>query len=243
MLYRSVKGSPLTSAEVDANFLELRMGLDALLAGEVEPVGIADISVVAGSLTVTLTDTTELGPFPIPVSAFNWRGEWANGTSYSINDFFTVAGLGVFLTLQPHFAPASGPFDPLAVDGSFEPLYRQVFGTTTPQAYHLALNFTGLIPGDQSVVYAHIPAQGLSLAEDLPGSVFQLLTATTAAISFALKKNGVAFGSIDFEAAGTVGAVVSTIETLVSGDLLTITAPAVADTTAANLVGTIIASA
>ena len=243
MLYRSAKGSPLTSAEVDANFLELRMGLDAILAGEVEPVGIADISVVAGSLTVTLTDTTEFGPFPIPVSAFNWRGEWANGTSYSINDFFTVAGLGVFLTLEPHFAPGSGPFDPAAVNGSYEPLYRQVFGTTTPQAYHLALNFTGLIPGDQSVVYAHIPAQGLSLAQDLPGSVFRLLSATTAAISFALKKNGVAFGSVDFEAAGTIGVVVATSETLVSGDLLTITAPAIADTTAANLVGTIIASA
>jgi hypothetical protein len=243
MLYRSVKGSPLTSAEVDANFLELRMGLDDILGGEVEPVGIADISVVAGSLTVTLTDTTELGPFPIPVSAFNWRGEWANGTSYSINDFFTVAGLGVFLTLEPHFAPGSGPFDPAAVDSEFEPLYRQVFGTTAPQSYHLALNFTGLVPGDQSVVYAHIPAQALSLSEDLPGSVFRLLTATTAAISFALKKNGGAFGSIDFAAADTVGTIVSTIETLVSGDLLTITAPDVADATAANLVGTIIASA
>jgi hypothetical protein len=243
MLYRSAKGSPLTSAEVDANFLELRMGLDAILAGEVEPVGIADISVVAGSLTVTLTDATELGPFPIPVSAFNWRGEWANGASYSINDFFTVAGLGVFLTLEPHFAPGSGPFDPAAVNGSSEPLYRQVFGTITPQAYHLALNFTGLIPGDQSVCYAHIPAQGLTFAQDLPGSVFRLLSATTAAISFALKKNGLAFGSIDFDAAGTVGVVVATSETLVSGDLLTITAPNVADTTAANLVGTIIASA
>lgn len=67
IVLRSVKGSNLTPAEVDGNFTDLDDRVTEIEDNPVEPVGIANVVVDGATFTVVLTDTTELGPFDIPV--------------------------------------------------------------------------------------------------------------------------------------------------------------------------------
>ncbi len=104
------KGANLTPTEVDENFNELDERVDTLETTPPVAVSIASISVSGSSMFVFLDDSTELGPFTLPTAVFNWRGDWAEGTSYVVNDVFYSAGSGVYL-VTADFESASN-FDP-----------------------------------------------------------------------------------------------------------------------------------
>ncbi len=93
------KGANLTPTEVDENFHDVDERIDTLETNPPVAVSIASISVVGSSMFVFLDDSTELGPFTLPTAVFNWRGDWAEGTSYVINDVFYSAGDGVYLVV------------------------------------------------------------------------------------------------------------------------------------------------
>lgn len=103
-------GVNLTPAQVDGNFYELRSDLDDVIANPPTPNNIASIAVSGTAMTITLDDATELGPFPLPVLQFRWRGDWAPTTLYATLDSFAVAGYGIFSVLQDH--TSAGSFDP-----------------------------------------------------------------------------------------------------------------------------------
>lgn len=70
---------------------------------------------------------------------------------------------------------------------------------------------------------------------DLVGSYGKLLTATTAAKSFDLQKNGVSFGTMSFGAAATTATFSVTQTTFSAGDVFKCIAPVSADATLAGL--------
>ena len=120
------EGINLTPAQVDTNFYDLRTDVDDLIANPPTGVGIASIAVAGTAMTITLTDATELGPFPMPVLMFRWRGDWAAAQLYAVLDSFKVDGEGLFAVLREHTSAAT--FDPDAV-GSAVAATALVVGT------------------------------------------------------------------------------------------------------------------
>lgn len=60
--------------------------------------------------TVYLTDSTELGPFLLPMATPRYRGVWAGSINYAAFDIVRVGGFGTFMVVQDHTSAAS--FDP-----------------------------------------------------------------------------------------------------------------------------------
>lgn len=110
------KGSNLTPAELDANTHELRSELDDVIANPPTANSIETITQVGYTWTITLTDGTVLGPYPIPVAQFRWRGEWTPNTLYYELDVFRVTDVGLFSVMADHLSDAV--FDGQAIGGS-----------------------------------------------------------------------------------------------------------------------------
>lgn len=109
------KGSGLTSAEGDENFWELLERIVALETNPEAPVSISFFTVTeGGQFTVTLTDHTIQGPFPLPTAQWTFVGAWSASREYSAFDVFTFNG-GIYLVLIDHVSAAT--FDPNATDG------------------------------------------------------------------------------------------------------------------------------
>ena len=68
LTYRSVKGTNLTADEVDENFSHLDDRIDTAVASIADPNGIANIVQNGSTFVVVLDDSTELGPFTLPVA-------------------------------------------------------------------------------------------------------------------------------------------------------------------------------
>lgn len=121
--YRSVKGSPLDATEFDGNTTEFDARLTALETNPPTPTGISLIDVAGINITFTLTDSTELGPFPMPVLRYDFRGEWLPATPYIELDGFAYDGLGTFIVMVDHTSASTFDRDavgsPVAA-GSFE---------------------------------------------------------------------------------------------------------------------------
>lgn len=120
-------GANLTPAQVDNNFWELLQSIMEASTDAPEPVGIANIVVVGSQMTVVLTDATELGPYTLPYTAFDWRGTWAPLTSYGLLNVVRVRGLGTFLCVNPHTSATD--FDPEEEDTD-GPFWQQMWGVT-----------------------------------------------------------------------------------------------------------------
>lgn len=92
------------------------------------------------------------------------------------------------------------------------------------------------MPGAGAVVKRFIAARSFSIPSAVDGAVAKANIAATASAQFTLAKNGSAFGSMTFPAAGTVATFAAeTATNFVAGDLLTITAPASQDATLADI--------
>ena len=92
IVYRSVKGSPLTSAEGDGNIQYLYDLIVALEDSPPSAVGISSITQSGDQITVHLTDSSTQGPFTLPSGLPNFVGEWQPLTAYAVNDWFTEGG-------------------------------------------------------------------------------------------------------------------------------------------------------
>ena len=121
------KGSNLSALDFDNNTWEFVSAIADLIANPPSVNQIASFSIVGTNLFVNMMDGTVIGPLPIPILKFGWRGEWAPATGYVELDVFSVAAVGIFLVLHDHTSDAT--FDPAAEDGG-NPRYYQMFGAT-----------------------------------------------------------------------------------------------------------------
>lgn len=117
----SGKGSVLASLELDGNFYDHEQRINFLESNPPLPTSIQEIDVTNGQMTITLTDTTVQGPFPLPVAYFTSRGDWSHPNHYNILDIVTVPGQGSFMVEQTH--DTVEPFDPNRVIGG-QPVYH-----------------------------------------------------------------------------------------------------------------------
>lgn len=87
-------------------------------------------------------------------------------------------------------------------------------------------------PTDGAVLGRFSVTRNFTIPAGLTNSIAESETATTGAASYLLKKNGTQFGSFDFGAASNASTgVAATATTFVSGDIITLEAPATADAT------------
>lgn len=99
-------------------------------------------------------------------------------------------------------------------------------------------------PAGAEVLLRYVATRAFTLPAGLAGCRAKAATAATASAVLALAKNGVNFGTATFAAAGSSATFAAAAATsFAAGDVLTITAPAVADATLAglaiNLLGTL----
>lgn len=105
-------GMDLTAAQVDTNFYNLVTAVEALQSGSTGANNITSITSGATSLTFNFQDGSSIGPLPLPVLQFKWRGNWQPNTIYNILDTFEDPTIGLFTVLLSHVSAAS--FDPNA---------------------------------------------------------------------------------------------------------------------------------
>ena len=98
-------------------------------------------------------------------------------------------------------------------------------------------------PTASAVVMRFVAVRSFALPAAMAGSVAKTATAATASTVLSLQKNGVAFGTLTFASGAVSGTFVAAAgATFVSGDVLTVVAPATADTTFNNAQFTFVGS-
>jgi hypothetical protein len=106
-------GVDLTAAQVDRNFYNIQVMLDDLDTSRPEPNNIASITTNGLSMTIVLDDATEIGPIPLPVLQFHWRGPFQGSMVYDPLDAFSVGTQGIYSVMVGHITAL--PFDETAV--------------------------------------------------------------------------------------------------------------------------------
>mgnify|MGYP002718371342 CR=1 FL=1 len=100
---RSGKGAPLTTAELDDNFLVLR---DAILAG-ISGIFIREITQdAAGLVTFEFSDGSTQGPITLPRQPVRFRGAYAAGQIYEVGDLVHSPAT-VFIVTEDHVGLAT----------------------------------------------------------------------------------------------------------------------------------------
>lgn len=147
------KGANLSPSEVDGNFYDLDTRLSNVETNPPQPNNLASITPVGTSLNFNLQDGTVIGPVPVPILQYRWRGDWQPNTAYSLLDVFRVATVGLYSVLIAHTSAAT--FDEAATDGSGNPLYFKMFGFSGASGVLLAdlvdVAVLGLADGDMLV--------------------------------------------------------------------------------------------
>ena len=124
-------GVPLTATQFDEDLNALEAALNAV---EIIPgVGIATITQPsATTLLFTMTDATTKGPYSLPVGQFNFRGNWAAATVYSVNDAFQING-AVYAVIFAHTSALT--FVAGANDGAGHNYYSVMFTFPYPRRH------------------------------------------------------------------------------------------------------------
>lgn len=95
-------GANLTAAQVDTNFYNIATAVNALQAAATGSNNIVSVTSDQTSITFNLQDGSKIGPIPLPVLQFMYRGAWAPATIYNTLDTFTVSNVGLFTVLLAH---------------------------------------------------------------------------------------------------------------------------------------------
>jgi hypothetical protein len=106
-------------------------------------------------------------------------------------------------------------------------------GVTYP--YDLALYAAGK-PAAGATLMRFIFDRAISFSINLAGSIASVGTAPASAAAFAVAKNGTSIGTLNFAGAATSGTFsVAVAQNFITGDVLTVTAPATADAALSDL--------
>jgi hypothetical protein len=130
-------GTNLSAAQVDTNFYNIVQSIETIQASTTEVNNITSITVSGTNITFVFADSSTIGPLPLPVLEFVWRGNWAPDTVYNELDTFEVSNIGLFSVLIAHTSASS--FDPNATDPtSGLPLYNMLLPISSAGATALA---------------------------------------------------------------------------------------------------------
>lgn len=142
------KGANLTPAEVDGNFYDHEGRIATLEGTPPTPNNIANITVSGSQFTVIMDDASTFGPFTIPTARWNWTGDWADATTYGVNDFFSDADTGsIYVVIKGHTSAA--PFDAAATSGG-SPVYELVIDASALGGAGGGGTFTSVISSSAS---------------------------------------------------------------------------------------------
>jgi hypothetical protein len=124
------------------------------------------------------------------------------------------------------------------------PAFRALVAADVPAVrYDIATFYPG-VPGSSQTLLRWIAPRAVTIPSGGTNSQCSCGTAATANTTLTIKQNGSSVGTILVSAAGTSGAfTVSSVVNLVAGDVLTITGPATADATLADIAVTLAATA
>jgi hypothetical protein len=165
IVYRLVKGSPLTFAEEDGNFSDLD-GRLATVEGARAANPIDSITISGNQLTFHYTTAAGGGSDTVtfPTAQWNGRGEWAPGVSYAINDLVTESG-NLYLVKVAHTSATS--FDPGEQIGG-QHVYQFILG---PLGQTETLGLAGssyTLQGTDNLKYYRTTATGGSVTVTIP---------------------------------------------------------------------------
>jgi hypothetical protein len=162
----SGKGANLQPGEVDNNFWSIAEAIVALETNPAMPVGIASITVSGTQMYITLTDSTVLGPYTLPVLTFRWRGEWEPNADYVALDVVTVTNTGIFMCQVSH---TSGDTFDIRQEIGGTLVWLQLFGSVDARLSGLSdVVLTDPLP-DTSILMWNAPA--LQWHDQVPGSI------------------------------------------------------------------------
>lgn len=260
-------GTDLSAVQIDLNFWTLFSSLQALEDHQEVNAGIDFINQPAGGnlFYIHLTNHQVLGPFVIPTSQWNPRGNWAPLTAYAPYDVVSENG-SVYLITIGHTSAAT--FSAFATDGDGHLLYNLILEQPTNQlptdgtpGQRLAkapgspfdtewisdrVRMSVFVPGVASsgqLLLQYCVTDLMTLPAGLAGSVFFSAIHPAANATYVVNLNGAAVATITFTGPSPVDLVVSCPSDVdcVPGDIITLTAPAPADVVQSNISFTIVA--
>jgi hypothetical protein len=262
-------GMDLTAFQIDINFWVLYTAILAIQEHqETNGAGISEFIVSGDTFSVQLTNHVVLGPFNLPVAAFNFRGPWQANQTYNINDVFTQGG-AVYLVIWP-VPNAGSTFFLYSNDGNGHNYYTTLLAappSELPQdgnpggVLQMALldspgsvvwtNLTRNIafyletePNPLEIVARYVVPETMTFPEGLTGSVGNAGTAPTTEQAYEIYWGNANVGSINFSPSPDhVTFTFPHAITFEPGDTLSIVAPSVPDPhmtfIAVTLVGTL----
>jgi hypothetical protein len=137
---------------------------------------------------------------------------------------------------QVYAGPTSG--------GAAAPAFRALVAADVPaMRYDIATFYPG-VPGNSQLVLRWQAPRAVTIPSGGTNSQASAGTAATASTTFTIKQNGSSVGTIVWSASGTAGAfTISSTINIAAGDVLTITGPATADATLADVAITLAGTA
>ena len=146
--------------------------------------------------------------------SYNTVGAAASNASTTVNGFTCTLGSSCTVSIMNH---------PFWFDDESDTVY-----TASQAVVYITSTLAQTIPSGGSSTELGIACT----------SKFTLKTAATASTTFNINDNGTGFGTIVFGASGTSGTItISSAKSIASGDVITVTGPSTADSTAAGLYG------
>lgn len=245
------QGSDLAAAQIDMNFWILYSSITALQDHALTTENQIDyFSVVSNQLYVTMMNHEVFGPFTLPVSAWNFRGQWQPATPYSAMDVVTNNN-SAYLVLVNHTSQAT--FDAGANDGMGHNYYGllisspfptggtvgqvwQIVASTSPEGQSEAAwaNLTRLlsiyIPGtisiESQVVWRFVAVEDMTIPAGATNSRAAYDTPPTTSQTFSFYQNNTFIGTLEFTPSPDETEFVFADDvTIVPGDILTLVAP------------------
>jgi hypothetical protein len=261
------QGSDLSAAQIDINYWELFSAITALQDHQDNAAaGIDFLNVSGDQFFVHLTDHTVLGPYQLPVAAWNFTGDWLPSHAYSVMDTFTGPDAGVYLVITAHTSGLT--FDAGANDGIGHNFYAALLAppiSLMPAGGTIAQRLAKIDSADYNAQWVNDPVRIAVYVEGQPTSGEKLMVYTAVdtfvlpaglstsrascqasgagALSYGLTKNGSSIGSVNFAAASLVATFAFTGDVqFVPGDVLVITGPSSPSATQSNIAITLVGS-
>lgn len=223
---RSVKGSALTTSELDGNFTDLDGRVNSLELTPPTPVEIANISISGSLMTVTLDDAS-FYTLAVPRASLRWRGEWAPSTAYSGYDFFSVDGDGIYLVLQAHTSDLTFVSTASDTDGDY--YQRMLQSSDSGTIYDFGFGFEAA-PAASDVLGRVRVARAITIPANFDGSYGGVVTDPDVDFVITVYDDGAEIGTITVLAGTDAGTQVwattgGTGKGVAAGSVITFVAP------------------
>lgn len=130
----------------------------------------------------------------------------------------------------------------LRVNAANTQLEWATLDVSAPVPYDIGGSITGK-PAASAIVLSFVAVRNFVIPANMTGSIAKVTNVGAAACVFSLRKDGVEFGKMSFAIGGATATFTAATQTTVApGNIISVVAPAAADSTFANCVFTILAT-